>query len=680
MPRRPAIAALPPRHRRGAVMIATLLALTLLVGLIFYVYNTGDVINRRMELQSASDAAAIGGATWMARSMNVVAMNNVATSRLLAGIVVLDSLPLATEMAASEANSWEKCLSDQLRIPVPQEKGGQLVWDGLAALQTRMRAERDILKAADEALKQIDMPAATTWFVQGNRNIPAGKMWQACLSLDEMSGMTVESAGPLAYEAAGWGRLEAFKTPVAMMSPVLPEIPCKQTTFDDFRPVLMGSQIVTSTAVDVRATGGWGGAIPDAVWPHRLGPWARLFDWRLNHYDPPAETITVPTHQGGHSNVNVGGRRVGQSAMTPPGAVTRITPGVLVGYQVFGPYEWMLRHISSWADDFWGNSDSGPWYTAGQVADTMFSKYIRELSRIKLNYMLPARLNPTPLDYHYPNWITSYPLARQAAADPSIRVYSTMFYLVEIASSVPDSDPRYLSPRTYRTNGKRPISIWSAGWTDPAGWSATKVRDYVWKDDWQYAACNDPEIGIDLETDASGNPIYKPVYMSSWYVFGGIDVGGERRVANPANWLDATDLERIPAPYLLDATDGDYDPSDLSPDSPYRREKFTYLGIAARPTTASLWPARFKGLNPSMLALSQVKVFNNTSWDLWTQDWQAQLMPVSQCDKWEQQLSKDIQQVLAQPTILNNEPSDAWQEARQLIKQLQPLMRDYMQH
>jgi hypothetical protein len=35
-----------------------------------------------------------------------------------------------------------------------------------------------------------------------------------------------------------------------------------------------------------------------------------------------------------------------------------------------------------------------------------------------------------------------------------------------------------------------------------------------------------------------------------------------------------------------------------------------------------------------MRTLAQVKVFNPSSWDLWTQDWQCQLAPVGPMDYW----------------------------------------------
>ena len=44
-----------------------LLGMSLLVALIFYVYNVGDRVNDRLTLQNAADSAAVSGAGWIRR-------------------------------------------------------------------------------------------------------------------------------------------------------------------------------------------------------------------------------------------------------------------------------------------------------------------------------------------------------------------------------------------------------------------------------------------------------------------------------------------------------------------------------------------------------------------------------------------------------------------------------------
>lgn len=632
----------PHCRRRGQVLVMVLLSLTMLVGLIFYVYNTGAVVNRRLDLQSAADSVAISGASWMARSMNVVAMDNVAMSRMLAASVVLDSIPLASKMALQEVTDWEACLSAQLARPMPSSKGGTLLRDGLQALQARMVKQRDILTPIDYTFNKsgFDVANDTFWAIRGRGGPPPhGNLWRAAVAADDLSQVTVDSAGMLAQtDAMNWGK--ANDTPASLLVPVLPILPAKRGNFDQFQYPLVGQEKVENERVTIQATGGTGGAIPDAEFPHRLGPWARLYKWR--HYlSRPLRWETIPGTPGfnarGQGNVNVGGRRVGGSAMTPNTGhpdITRVLESEIYGYMTRGPYWWMMDHLDWWTNDRWHYTTSGRSFHAGQLPDTFFYKYIHDLSRIKLDkYMFPAWGAKPQQTYHEPLWITDFVEAKALMSRrPDTRVTYTMFYVVEIASSVPENDPRYLSPGTFRTNGQWPQSRWVPGWVDPTTWGVPQVANYIWNDSYTYETDGDPGIGIQPIIGPDGRREWQTAYMSAWYVFGGIDVGGDAPVRNPCNWEGG---DEIPAPMLLDTADGDYDPVSLDTDQGARRKYFSYLGVARKLTNAPLWEKAFRtGVPGQMMAVAQAKVFNNRSWDLWTQDWQAQLSPVTQWEDW----------------------------------------------
>jgi hypothetical protein len=128
--------------------------------------------------------------------------------------------------------------------------------------------------------------------------------------------------------------------------------------------------------------------------------------------------------------------------------------------------------------------------------------------------------------------------------------------------------------------------------------------------------------------------VWQNVYIYTWYVFAGIDVGGDTNIENPCNWGPG---ETLPAPVLLDTNTGEY---NANSDAGARRDRFTCLGIAKKNDGASVWPQKFASLSPTnaMYTMAQVKVFNNASWDLWTQDWRAQLTPVTQWHDWYNQL------------------------------------------
>ena len=320
-----------PRRARagGQILIIVLVAIAVLVGLVFYVYNAGAQVNRRVAMQHAADAAAISGATFMARCMNVVAMNNVAQARLIALIAVLDALPLAAEMTIAEETGrnrlpeaiqrWQNVGS---RFTVYEEDN--FYRRGLADLHRQMSrtsggeqiTHLDLLRDTDAWLDHrneretedgFDVERATQWD-SGAGPVPTGTIWQAIVALDEFSQAIVESAGVLSQaNAVEFGKRN--RADAAFLVPVLPRMPARRTHWRDFGVVLMDAvrygwenphdparrewvhEVVPSNLVprlensqdvawDCRRIGVRGGAIPDFEYPQRLGPFARVWRWR----------------------------------------------------------------------------------------------------------------------------------------------------------------------------------------------------------------------------------------------------------------------------------------------------------------------------------------------------------------------------------------------------------------
>lgn len=609
----------------GQVLVVVLLGMVLLGGMIFYVVNVGDQSNRRVEMQNAADSAAISGAAWMARSMNVIAMNNVAATRMLALVPILDAFPLSTKMGHEEVRAWVRCLEAQL------ERGVADSWlrEGLESLKKRMARQRDVLAPMDDFFNNggYQVETMTFWGLRGHRGGPPhGTLWQAAQSLDEMGQAAAISAPYLAQaNAVRYGRSNQAET--AFVVPILPELPARRTTYADFSgPVRRG-------------------LIPDRAPPHRLGPYDRLYKWRNYRYHNITQRGQLIPGKPGHGpirndsgNVNIAGRTSGRSAR---GQESRdhwsqeVIGRILLGYTVYGPFEWMRRRVHGYAQGWWRRQG----YNDGELADTFFHEYHDKMARIKLGYMWGSQ---QLRKLHYPQWVVEYPTARALAQRPDVRVTWTMFYLVEIRSKHPKDHPAFMSPGTFQTNGDLPIALWVKGWEDPADWdNTTQLSEWVWENRWQYETTEDWEIGITRQNDATGQPIWQQVYMVGQYVFGGIDVGGEVEIRNPANFLTRQDL---PAPILMDTAVGDYDVSQPHHDLGVRRDVFTYLGVASQKNTARIWPRRFASGNPfgGILALAQAEIFNTRSWGLWTQDWKVKLVPVTGWGNWTERMGAGI--------------------------------------
>ncbi|MCY2927082.1 MAG: hypothetical protein NT031_16945, partial [Planctomycetota bacterium] len=203
----------------------------------------------------------------------------------------------------------------------------------------------------------------------------------------------------------------------------------------------------------------------------------------------------------------------------------------------------------------------------------------------------------------------------------------------------------------------------------PNGWR--KITNYVWVRTQETSVKEDHELNLPprywLKADGThvlknadgpdieSNWVYIPykIYHAAWRVFGGIEVRDEVEITNPA---EGSTIATLPAPILLDTSDESFLRESYPGDQKIfpvqalddngalgvkylngvQVKPFAYLGVATMPMTAGVWPSGFKPAHPSgaMLANAQVKVFNNRSWDLWTQDWHCQLAPVTDWSAW----------------------------------------------
>ena len=612
---------------RGAVLVVMLISIALLVGLVFFVYNYGDQVNNRLDMQNTADSVAISGSGWIARSMNVVGMNNTGQSKLLSLVVTLDSLPLGTDMSLTETVALEGVLTAQLVQLRGDDIGNarlkSMIVSGMESLQRRLSAERVILEAMDEQLNRssFDMSSVTHW--------PDGKLWEGIHTLDKFSEATLLSAGTLAQDISS-DIARASHAETAFVLPIVPEIPYREGVFADFQPTLEGRlTVTTSNAGDYNATDGLGGVIPDWSYPYRLGPWAKLHHWWAPVYGG-GQRVRRAGSQVRDVGGGPSGGGVGTSAVTQDAGWDWNPPPQCIGYRPYGFYQWGLWKIDNWAEE--------------NVPDTSFASHVNNIAKIKLDYMFGPR--PVAMQsVHYPQFIIDYPaiLAKMNDPNPTVTVYRTHFFVVEVVSSVPPSDSNWLGAGVSRNNASDPITIKLSGWRNPATFEGfSQISDYIWRGDFQYEVTEDIEIGLlpqHEDPDDPGSPlIWHKVYFTQFYIFAGADIGTTTIVSNPCSYES---FDNLPGPFLLDTNPDDY---TTDRNEGMRRGLFTYLGVAARRRASRVWPQRFGPGNPgnTITTVAQAEVFNNKSWDLWTQDWQVKLIPVNNWKNWVDMLDDGI--------------------------------------
>jgi hypothetical protein len=617
--------------------VITILGLTLLAGLVFFTFNVGVELNRRRDLQDAADAAALAGAHWMSRCMNLIAAGNFGQSKALAMVPILDSLPLSSRIARYELEQWILAIDAQLG-PTVRFGGDEIVARALANLRARMELQLEVITPWDEMLNGggLDMSTFTAYRSGMGGAAPQGRLWQAALALDELSQISAFVAGYFAQRASSyWARLNGAQG--SILVPVAPEIPVRRGTYADFRYPLVGREDVTSSSMELAVDAGSGGAIPDASFPYRLGPYARLVRWRHFlreatgwEYIPPTGN---PPQQSGGQGLKTGGRRTGHSVQRPASGGGRrghwrATGWRVYGYRTRGPYQEAMRRIDFMDHDLWTQAVDTP--HVGQ--DTFFSRYLRQQSQAKLRYLVGDN---RVRSMHEPRWDhLEYPQAKAYAQAEGNRVHQTMFYVVEVVST---SDPGAgdFAPGTYRSNEKFPITIWANGWVDPDKWNIPKVANHIWQQRYGYRVTYDDELGLAPRYDAqTGEPIWYDLWMTRYYIFVGIDTGTSREISNPANFEGG---DPLPAPTLIDPRDGDLDATDPhNVDVPFRRNYFTFMAMVRRPGQQETWTRRFgnAGVSGSVHAMAQAQVFNASSWGFWTQDWHAKLSPMTGWRDW----------------------------------------------
>jgi len=75
--------------------------------------------------------------------------------------------------------------------------------------------------------------------------------------------------------------------------------------------------------------------------------------------------------------------------------------------------------------------------------------------------------------------------------------------------------------------------------------------------------------------------------------------------------------------------------------------------------------------------VAQAKVFNRTSWDLWTQDWRASLAPVTMWDDWADRLEAAQNQA---PLVDNLVHPNEVLNSSEYFQRLLPILNTYTNH
>jgi len=311
-------------------------------------------------------------------------------------------------------------------------------------------------------------------------------------------------------------------------------------------------------------------------------------------------------------------------------------------YRVYGPEFVMVRII--------------PRRAYSRLRDHLWNMYA-----IKANYLWSDPTLRTVLDS---DWEIDIEFDNERSTDRNsdyaygysrADIRQTLFVVAEIKSRF--EDEQGLPQRQGLTwnyvdipNRRSPRLLYRNGWSDPRQGSPiainertvesaptwTRIQDHIWRLSTEYLTDPDgPDHGGDLSiglppkqigTNPDGSPIYQAqtVHWKLDVMLVGVNVGEDIEVSNPWEGFDPN-AEDAPAPIDLVQQALPHNNADA------RWRSLTFLGVARQSNRPGFWPTRFQGNKPYPYntGIAQARVFNNHSWDLWTQTWQATLEPVS---------------------------------------------------
>ena len=580
---------------RGAVIVLALLGAFLMAGMLGYVFNAGRHAQLRQQTQNAADATVISGSGYVARSFNTVAMNNVEVSRLIAVVQMLDAVPLSVEYTLLDCEATLERVEEQLRSGTGDPLGDQT----LGEIADDLREQIRLLEEMDQFFNRSGYDVREMTFYDSE--FGRGELWKAMESLSAISYATMQHLGELrqvtAIQAGQRDMVDDSGEVLAVMAPFENAFIWQEYEFDDFRdPVVRGR-------------------LPRWVDDEKdnRGPYDTIFGWRATQ----RESIEIPNpdYSPTRTTDRPGSR---WSGGTGRGGRPTITIGSrIVGYTTYGTWQWLGDVLRNRIDQ------------PRVLYNSQFVTRVNRMGGNKLNYLWPGSARQWVfLD---PQWITDYDQAQSIKDAGTPRIAYTQFVRMDYEQHFINGQP--VEPEA--------MTDWSilrprGGWMDVPG--ATKIRSHVWEDkatiEWD-RVYTVPGPGPDDE------PIqvveeHKIVYR--WlFVWAGINVGPEVEIRDPNNFASRQDL---PKPIDFDHAQM-MRPADGAigvPSSP-----FTFLGLAKQSNKAPLWTQLFNtSAFDGHVGIAQASVFNNHSWDLWTQMWHAQLEPVQDYDQWVQLLRAQI--------------------------------------
>jgi hypothetical protein len=516
-----------------------------LASVAFLVFNLGEMTSRRIRLQNGADAAAHAAATWTARGLNLVSANNVATTQLIAMVVLIDSLDVYCDLAPDIAR-----VQEQACLRLKWANWPPLVFDAHRDHQRSLREAAFL-----QVLREI-VDAMVAAFRPTDPDAPDG-LWQMMYMLEEFSDAVVEAAPSITQERAvalgkAHGAVGAFAWPYWTPLPVVKGV------WDDFRlPTDRGS----ICPGPVRPKYGYHDVMG---YYYNEGPlrWLRR-----------AASMMLWTAGGGYYNVQCLGAATNFVSLT---AISNLKFRLLFNNQNTATFRYR-EQFDGWPPP--SGAEDTRWWDEDLHSIQPLPGLIIQPSNYPAYANVPDNYVPPTLDWH----LVGGSVGRQTQA---------------------------------------------VGWTPPAPlYAPVPGAPLTWEDFRPFQETFYPELGVG-QWGPGGVPIPASspatIYHQRRRIFSHSTRAATLTFDNPIYRRP-----NLPRPFHLD-------PSWDQMTDQQMADQWSWLGFAWRSGESRVWPQWFVNPVPGdqMVAVARARLYNPTSWDLFTQDWRVTMVPVGPMTAW----------------------------------------------
>jgi len=554
----------------GQVHILFVFGALALACVAFLVFNTGEISARRVRLQNGADATAHAAATWTARGLNLVSANNVAITQLIAMAVLIDSLDVYCDLAPNVAEVQQAACERLKWANWPP-----LVFDGHRYSQRAVREERFL-----EVLGEIvDEMVATFHPTQPD---DAESLWQMMYMLEAFSDAVVETTPLTAAErAVTMGRSHGGDGAFAW--PYLTPLPLTKGSWQDLEdPTDTGSRCP--------------------------GPTRPQFGYQVMYGDYYRHTPNYQDDEGVWHAWNVGPLR-------------------------------HLRHRLNYMLRTAGGDDLGDWrhgYSHNAAAHFIS---LTGIANTKFRLLFDGR---ETADFRYEEQFAQYPPPPEAERSVwwDEDMHSTQGTPDLICQ--PSDYPDYVtgSPGTPLQSGWHLVEQTFGRRSHARDWTPADLQfpdhppfhpvpnaEHAWEQYFPFTSTLYPEFGVGEYRPWPGPHIHGPetTFYHQWRLI--YSHSTRTRTITFHNPIHGRD--ELPRPHRIDDSWSGMTDAQM-------RDECAWLGFAWRSGESTVWPRWFINTVPGgqMVAVARARLYNPTSWDLFTQDWRVMMLPVGSMDDW----------------------------------------------